>query len=133
MIFRTNHPSPLAACTMRPGTDLTASTAGSTHQASAWCTPGNSTTPALEAENERLADELISVSRQLDTASAERDRLASLLVIERAIFESQLAAAEGAEKELAALKQTKILRYTSTFRRTYGTIRSLWQKLQGRR
>jgi hypothetical protein len=92
-----------------------------------------SPTAALQAENDRLAGEVTSLSRQLDTANAECDRLASLLVVERAIFESQLATAESAGRELAALRETKILRYTSMLRRTYGTIRSTGQKFQGRR
>ena len=95
--------------------------------------PSDPVPPALQAENERLTDELTALSRQLDAISADRDRLASLLVIERAIFESQLATAEDAGRELAALKATKVLRYTSILRKTYGTIRRIGQTFRSRR
>jgi SAM-dependent methyltransferase len=81
--------------------------------------------PELETaktEKARLAD-------QLAVASAEGDRLTSLLAIERAISDSELAqaraATDNAERELDALRQTKVLRYTADIRRAYGMARRL--------
>ncbi|HXR54338.1 MAG TPA: class I SAM-dependent methyltransferase [Acidimicrobiales bacterium] len=92
---------------------------------------------ALEAENEHLASALDTVCADLDSANAERDRLATLLVVERAIFESEVSqavlAAESARDEVDALRQTKLFRYTSDLRRAYGLVRKALHGLLGRR
>ncbi len=91
----------------------------------------------LEAENERTSKALIELTADLDDVGAERDRLASLLVVERAIFESELAqakaAGENAQRELDALRQTKLFRYTSDVRHVYGLVRRTLERLLGRR
>jgi GT2 family glycosyltransferase len=80
-------------------------------------------------ERGRLANELIGASSYVEAVNADRDRLDSLLVTERAFFETSLArasqAAEVSRRELDALKQTRLFRHTSTLRRIYTAIRRL--------
>jgi hypothetical protein len=77
---------------------------------------------ALKAENERLAKQLVDTSVHADGVNAEVDRLSSLLVVERAIFESELALIT---RELEALRRTKVLRYTAGLRQAYAKARSV--------
>jgi len=83
-------------------------------------------------ENERLVHELSTASAYVEAVSAEKDRLDSLRVIERASFESNLSVAsqvaDDARRELEALKQTRILRHTSELRRIYGLMRRMTQR-----
>jgi O-antigen biosynthesis protein len=87
---------------------------------------------SVTAEKERLSDELINASAYVKGVNADRDRLDSLLVMDRANFESAIAqanqAADSARRELDALKQTRIFRHTSDLRRIYGGVRRAVQR-----
>jgi len=83
---------------------------------------------SVTAECERLSEELVAASAYVDGVNADRDRLESLLVVERSSFEADLArateVAESARRELDAMKRTKVFRYSSVLRQVYGLVRS---------